>query len=211
MAEWQIEPLADDHERGAFSCGKAPLDVFIQTQAGQYARKGVGRTFVAVRPGAKDVVGYYTLAASAIEFVHFPAGLGKRLPKHPVPVILLGRLAVDSAARGQGLGSGLLMDALQRALRIADELGSSGSTSTRSTTRRKRSTRDSASHRCSIRNGTWSCRWRQSARASILQRSERSGEGGIVHADLWLVSRRFHHGASFADFGFFGAGPCPPA
>lgn len=123
MAEWQIEPLADDHQRGNFSCGRTPLDLFIQTQAGQYERKGIGRTFVAVRPGGKTVIGYYTLAASSVEFAHLPAALSKKLPKHPVPMVLLGRLAVDDAARGIGLGRDLLADALSRALRIADDLG----------------------------------------------------------------------------------------
>jgi GNAT superfamily N-acetyltransferase len=123
MAEWQIEPLADDHERVGFSCGKAPLDAFIQTQAGQYERKGVGRTFVAVRPNEKLVIGYYTLAASSVEFAHLPPTLSKKLPKHPVPMVLLGRLAVDATARGIGLGADLLADALRRALRIADEMG----------------------------------------------------------------------------------------
>lgn len=123
MAELQIEPLADDHERGEFSCGKAPLDVFIRTQAGQYARKDVGRTFVAVRAGERKVIGYYTLAASSIEFAHLPKDLAKRLPKHPVPVVLLGRLAVDTSARGQKLGSDLLTDAFRRTLRIAEDLG----------------------------------------------------------------------------------------
>jgi predicted N-acetyltransferase YhbS len=123
MAEWHIELLADDHERGEFSCRKAPLDVFLQTQAGQYVRKGVGRTFVAVRPGEKLVIGYYTLAASSVEFAHLPATLSKKLPKHPVPMILLGRLAVDQSVHGKGLGCELLMDAANRALKIADELG----------------------------------------------------------------------------------------
>jgi GNAT superfamily N-acetyltransferase len=123
MAEWQIEPLADGHERGAFSCGMAPLDVFIRTHAGQYARRDVGRTFVAVRPGESTVIGYYTLAASSVEFAHLPTTLSKKLPHHPVPMVLLGRLAVDGTARGIGLGRDLLADALRRALRIANEVG----------------------------------------------------------------------------------------
>ena len=123
MAEWNIAPLADGHERGAFSCGKPPLDVFIRTQAGQYARRDIGRTFVATRPGESAVVGYYTLVASAVEFVHLPETLGKKLPKHPVPAILLGRLAVDATVRGQGLGGQLLMDATSRALKVSEELG----------------------------------------------------------------------------------------
>ena len=120
---WRVELLNDQHERGEFSCGKAPLDVFLHAQAGQYNRKGVGRTYVALRPGESRVIGYYTLAASSVPFADVPPKVGKKLPKHPVPTILLGRLAVDVTARGQGLGSGLLMDALNRALQIADQLG----------------------------------------------------------------------------------------
>ncbi|HEY2911588.1 MAG TPA: GNAT family N-acetyltransferase [Gemmataceae bacterium] len=120
---WRIELLNDRHERGAFSCGKAPLDAFLRTQAGQYDRKGIGRTYVAVRPQSPIALGYYTLAASAVAFADLPKVIVKKLPKHPVPSILLGRLAVDNSVRGQGLGSTLLMDALHRALSIADQLG----------------------------------------------------------------------------------------
>lgn len=123
MANWVIERLADRHERGEFSCGKAPLDVFLRTQAGQYERKDVGRTFVACRPNSNRVIGYYTLAASAVEFAAVPEKLAKKLPKHPVPTILLGRLAVDTSARGEGLGRELLMDALRRVLTVAETLG----------------------------------------------------------------------------------------
>lgn len=123
MADWQIVPMTDAHERGEFSCGKAPLDVFIRTQAGQYARKRVGRTFVAVRPDSTKVIGYYTLAASAVTFGDVPAEVSKKLPKHPVPCVLLGRLAADVSARGIGLGADLLIDAFKRTLRLADELG----------------------------------------------------------------------------------------
>lgn len=120
---WRIELLNDRHERGGFACGKASLDVFLHTQAGQYHRKGVGRTYVAVRPDEARVIGYYTLAASSVAFADIPKALSKKLPKHPVPTILLGRLAVDLTARGIGLGSGLLADALHRALQVAEQLG----------------------------------------------------------------------------------------
>lgn len=98
-------------------------DVFLHTQAGQYVRKSIGRTYVAVRPESLAVMGYYTLAASAVAFAEVPANLAKKLPKHPMPTILLGRLAVDISARGQGLGSELLMDALDRTLSISEQLG----------------------------------------------------------------------------------------
>lgn len=123
MSEWRIELLADHHERGVFSCGKAPLDVFLRTQASQYARKGAGRTFVAVTPDSHRVVGYYTLAASSVELAHVPPAIAKKLPKHPIPTILLGRLAVDATARGKGLGKFLLMDAAKRALDVSEHLG----------------------------------------------------------------------------------------
>ncbi|MBX9580946.1 MAG: GNAT family N-acetyltransferase [Gemmataceae bacterium] len=123
MDDWRIEPLADHHERGEFSCGKPPLDVFLRTQAGQYGRKGVGRTFVAVAPADPRLIGYYTLAASSVPFADVPADLGKKLPRHPVPALLIGRLAVDVTAQGRGLGSDLLMDAERRALGIAEQAG----------------------------------------------------------------------------------------
>lgn len=65
----------------------------------------------------------YPLASSSLAFQNLPAKLGKKLPKHPVPVVHLGRLAVDQSARGRGLGAILLMDALKRCLEISEKLG----------------------------------------------------------------------------------------
>ena len=121
MTEWQIEPLAKHHDRTRFSCGQEPLDVFIKTQAGQYEKRRLGRTYVALRPDESQVVGYYTLAASAIAFEHVPNK--QKLPKHPVPVALLGRLAVDETVQGQGLGERLLVDALRRCLDLSLSMG----------------------------------------------------------------------------------------
>ena len=89
----------------------------------QYEKRRLGKTFVAVLPGEKRVIGYYTLAAGAVAFEHLPTDIARKLPRHPVPVVLLARLAVDQSRQGQRLGEGLLLDALQRVLDLSSELG----------------------------------------------------------------------------------------
>lgn len=123
MADWIIEPFARHHDRSSFSCGKLPLDDFIQTRVSQYERRRLGKTYVAIRNGEQRVIGYYTLAAGAVAFENLPDHASRKLPKHPVPVVLLARLAVDLTAQGKGLGDGLLLDALQRACDLSSRLG----------------------------------------------------------------------------------------
>lgn len=123
MVEWIVEPFGKKHERADFTCGKLPLDDFIRLRVSQYEKRRLGKTFVAVQKGEKKVLGYYTLAAGAISFEHLPPDASHKLPKHPVPVVLLARLAVDQAAQGARLGEGLLLDALQRALDLSGGLG----------------------------------------------------------------------------------------
>jgi GNAT superfamily N-acetyltransferase len=122
MANWTVEPLTKGHERADFSCGHALLDDFLKKYASQYARRKLGTTYVAVVPGQPQVLGYYTLAPSHFEFAHAPAELLKGLPKHPVPSLLLARLAVTQSERGKGLGKYLLLDAFSRCLRVAREV-----------------------------------------------------------------------------------------
>ncbi len=123
MDEWQIERFDGAHERGEFCCGKAPLDDFLRSQVSQYERRSLGRTYVAVLPGQKKVYGYYTLATGSIPLDHLPPKVAKKLPKHAVPAVLLGRLAVDQSAQGRGLGEYLLMDAFRVALTLAESVG----------------------------------------------------------------------------------------
>lgn len=119
---WVIEPLSATHVRSDFSCGHAPLDDYLRKQAGQHARKAMGRTFAAVRPGQRHVIGYYTLSASSVEFAQAPEALQRKLPRYPLPVALLGKLAVDQTAQGEGLGEYLLMDALRRIVHISAQM-----------------------------------------------------------------------------------------
>lgn len=113
---WLIERLAKSHDRSQFSCGEIGLDDWLKTRAGQFDRKDLARTFVALTPGQVRVLGYYALASHRVRLEALPEDQAKGLPKIDVPVVLLGRLAVDASVHGKGLGSFLLIDALRRAL-----------------------------------------------------------------------------------------------
>jgi GNAT superfamily N-acetyltransferase len=113
--------LDSTHDLTAFDCGMPALNSFLKKHALQNVRNQSARTYVATRGTA--VVGYYTLAAGSARREETPARVAKGLAAHPVPVILLARLAVDLTERGKGLGAGLLKDALLRAVHAADIIG----------------------------------------------------------------------------------------
>lgn len=123
MADCEIERLERSHIRDAFACGRPPLDEFIRRLVSQYEKRNLGRTYVAVRSGERHVRGFYTLASGSVPFQNLPDPSAKKLPNHPVPVILLARLAVDPSVQGRGWGEALLIDALRRCLGLADQLG----------------------------------------------------------------------------------------
>src|SRR5262249_37500980 len=122
MADWVIEPLNKGHARAGFSSGDSSLDDFLTKYANHYAKRQLGTTYVAVASGQSYVLGYYTLAPSHFEFASAPAELLKGLPKHPVPSLLLARLAVAQSEHGKGLGKYLLLDAFERCLRVSREI-----------------------------------------------------------------------------------------
>ena len=98
-----IEPLNSRHDRPGFHCGETSPDDYIQKQARQDVKRRVSRVFVATQaqhPGT--IVGYYTLSTLSIELGQLPKDLARKLPRHPVPAALLGRLAVSQAAQGMG-------------------------------------------------------------------------------------------------------------
>lgn len=117
-----IEALARHHDRGRFDCGSDALDRYIRQQASQDARRKVARVFVALPAGRAEVAGFYTLSAGSLERATLPPEEATRLPRYPVPVALIGRLAVDRGWAGQGLGSALLADAFRRVIGASDAL-----------------------------------------------------------------------------------------
>jgi GNAT superfamily N-acetyltransferase len=120
--------LLDDRvDREAFQCGAAPLDAYIRRFASQDMKRGVARVFVATPPEAEGrLAGFFTLTAGSVRCKDLPPELARRLPRYPVPVALLGRLAVDQAFQGRGLGSILLFDACRKVVQASTVLAVAG-------------------------------------------------------------------------------------
>ncbi len=109
-----IEPLGKRHDRAAFSCGVQELDRYLTRQAGQDVRRRIARVFVCTAEGSNVVVGFYTLSALSLDLGSLPEHLARKLPRHPVPAALIGRLAVDRSSQASGIGRMLLADAVKR-------------------------------------------------------------------------------------------------
>lgn len=122
--DWREEPIGRHHDRRRFDCGAADLDDYLARYARQNHDSGGAKTFVAVSPAQPArVLGFYSISPGAIEFARVPPMLTRKLGRYEVPVFRLGRLAVDRAVQGRGLGGDLLLAAGERALAVAAEVG----------------------------------------------------------------------------------------
>lgn len=117
----RIEKLQRGHAVESFDCGREALNRFLIRHALPNQQAGDSRTYVAL--AGQEVAGYYTLVVGQVEHDAAPERLKKGLAHHPVPVMLLARLAIATAWQGKGLGSGLLKDAMLRTLQAADIAG----------------------------------------------------------------------------------------
>jgi GNAT superfamily N-acetyltransferase len=118
-----IQPLQSHHDTEAFRCGVAALDIWFRTIAKQHIRKGISRTFVAV-DAERDacVLGFYSLTVGEADTSSLPETLARKLPGN-IPIVLIGRLATATDSRARGFGGCLLVDALQRTVRVASDVG----------------------------------------------------------------------------------------
>ena len=117
----RVEKLRADHSIESFDCGRGELNRYLLRYAWQNQQAGAAQTYVGLAGDA--VIGYYTLAVGHVMREEAPERLTKRLARHPVPVMLLARLAVDHRWQGQGVGKALLKDAMLRTLQAADIAG----------------------------------------------------------------------------------------
>ena len=116
-----ITGLARHHDRNDFDCGEPALNTFLQRLARQQAERDFNRTYVACAQGESRIYGYYAISAAAIDFDNWPDSL--RLPRYPVPVARIGRLAVDVRSQGTGVGAALLRHAMVLAESLARQIG----------------------------------------------------------------------------------------
>jgi len=109
--------LLDEHDREQFDCGQEELNKYFKTLVSQEVRRLVTKCYVLVENETEEVAGYYTLAAASVPLRDLPEQITKRLPRYPsVPVVRLGRMAVDLRYRQRKLGDVLIADAIQRSI-----------------------------------------------------------------------------------------------
>ena len=114
------EPITETHLTESFACGIPVLDDWLKRRALKNEVSGASRTFVICQDS--QVIGYYTLATGSIEHRNAPGKIRRNMP-NPIPVMVLGRLAVDQRWQQAGLGRGLLKDALLRTLSVSNQVG----------------------------------------------------------------------------------------
>jgi GNAT superfamily N-acetyltransferase len=109
------------HDRDGFDCGEPSLNQFLKTYANQFRERGLGVTWVGIEEAAPHrIIGYYTLSMSSVMHKELE---NRRIRLSRIPVVLLGRLAIDQQTQGRGLGTQLLIHALYAALQLSTQIG----------------------------------------------------------------------------------------
>ncbi len=114
------EKLNDRHQLDEFSCGETSLDIWLKQRAAKNEEMRASRTYVVC--DGERVVGYYCLAVGSVEHQRAPGKVKRNMP-NPIPVMILGRLAIDQNWQSKGIGRALLRDAVLRTLQAAEFAG----------------------------------------------------------------------------------------
>lgn len=117
------QPLGSDHVLSGFECGVDSLNTWLPKHARAAAASGSARTYVISDAEQGRVVGYHALCAASVSREEASPRASRGMPRHPIPALLLARLAVDQSVQGNGLGAFLLRDAMARTLAAASEFG----------------------------------------------------------------------------------------
>jgi predicted N-acetyltransferase YhbS len=121
----EVRLLQETDDRSSFQSGDERLDLFFRQYAGQNQfRHHIGATYVAVE--SETIVGFATVTVGHVEIENLPAGLKKKLPDYPLPILRLARLAVDRNAQGKGVGEHLMRTVFTVAVELREKLGCVG-------------------------------------------------------------------------------------
>lgn len=122
----KIEVLTRGHNRQGFDCGSIELNEYLRNTARQHSEKGISRTFVLVADeNPSEILGFFTLSSCEVLVERLPVKYAKKYPAR-APAAKLARLAVTSHMQKRGLGTHMMMDAMARALKVAENLGIMG-------------------------------------------------------------------------------------
>lgn len=124
LPAWHEEPIAKEHDRGSFDCSDQVMNAFLARYARQSHEQNATKTYCAIATAQRGrILGFYSIAPSAVAHAAVPARMTKGLARHDVPGFLLARIATDRSVAGQGLGGQLLAAAARRCLRLVAEGG----------------------------------------------------------------------------------------
>jgi GNAT superfamily N-acetyltransferase len=115
---FRIEKLRREHPVDGFSCGREELDRFLVRYAFGNQQANASQTYLGLHDA--EVIGFYSLVVGEVAYGDAPERLTKGLARHPVPIMLLARLAVGTGWQGRGIGAGMLKDAMRRTLQAAE-------------------------------------------------------------------------------------------
>jgi len=116
------EPISPNHNFANFTCGKSVLDNWLIKKALKNQTDGSSRTFVVMDSDIDQVVGYYCISTGSVSHELAPGNVRRNMPD-PIPIILLGRLAVHVDYAHQGIGRGLMKDCYKRVASVAEQIG----------------------------------------------------------------------------------------
>lgn len=123
MSSYSIITFNKSYNKDKFDCGNAQLNDYLKKYASQDIKRHIAQVFVICCFDSEEIIGFYSLSAGSIKADSLPEKIAKKFPKYPIPVSLLGRLAVNKKDQAKGIGGVLLADAIKRVIKVSESLG----------------------------------------------------------------------------------------
>lgn len=124
MIRLTFRPLDSKMKLSDFDCGSSVLNTYLKKYAKRNDKSGVSKVMVACQEDVPEkVIGFYTISAGQMEFSSLPPVYKAKLPRYPIPIVRIGRLAIDLSMQRKGCGEELLMHAFKKIIQVAEKVG----------------------------------------------------------------------------------------